>query len=442
MVTTRRPVLPPKGYLAFAYLDGQFYWSDQTHPEISQFLIDHGYNHFDLRRALWGSIYNESDDEVPNYVAEMQSDHFGEIDEQTGNAMIDKLDALFPGITSRTPFSNEARVAQNDYQSVLDSNRGDDLAGLPASVKVPGHGQLNFGSHSELQGLAQSYMDQAGLPYNPPRTYATVDPNRAKRIADAYDQMPHQPDHPAVQQSYQAMINETKAQYDHLVNNGYKFEFYPQTDPYPNSPREAVLDLHNNRHMYVYPTSAGFGTGDLGNHPLLQDSGVRWNDQPVTHNDLFRAVHDVFGHAKEGVGFRADGEENAWRQHAAMYSQQARPAMTAETRGQNSWVNFGPHGQQNQNANQADTVYADQKAGLLPEWVMNDGAHDHVAKTTSVDGAFVYVPESDKIFFGSNHPDILRHMEERQDRADLNGNVYGWLFDGNTRAETLPWHRC
>src|SRR5687768_12961428 len=87
---------------------------------------------------------------------------------------------------------------------------------------------------------------------------------------------------------------------------------------------------------------------------------------------MFRIVHDYFGHLKQGHGFRAAGEDNAWRTHAAMYSDIARPAMTTETRGQNSWVNYGPHGDKNRTSSAADTVYADQKVGLLPEWVMRD----------------------------------------------------------------------
>jgi len=127
-------------------------------------------------------------------------------------------------------------------------------------------------------------------------------------------------------------------QYKMLVNAGYTFDFYPEDrDPYPNSPREAVLDLYKNKHMYVFPTDSGFGSlTEQSNHALLADSGVKWGGKRVTYNDIFRAVHDVFGHAKEGVGFRWDGEENAWRQHFYMYSELARPAMTAETRGQNS----------------------------------------------------------------------------------------------------------
>lgn len=150
--------------------------------------------------------------------------------------------------------------------------------------------------------------------------------------------MEHNPDDPAVQESYDAFIRETMEQYKMITDAGYVFEFYPPNkDPYPNSPREAILDLYQNKHMYVFPTVEGYGSmTDIQNNPLLGDSGIKWGGRPVTYNDIFRAVHDFFGHAKEGVGFRADGEENAWRQHMYMYSEKARPAMTAETRGQNS----------------------------------------------------------------------------------------------------------
>jgi hypothetical protein len=243
------------------------------------------------------------------------------------------------------------------------------LRGLPQNA---------IGPHPELQELAQDYMENQGPGYNPPQDYVPVDPNKARQIAQEYEQMQHNPNDPQVKASYEALINETKAQYDHLKKNGYSYEFYPQgQDPYPKGPRQAIEDLRHNQHLYVYPTASGFGQGNENlDHPLLGDSGERWNGQPVTHNDLFRAVHDTFGHATEGVGFRADGEDNAWRQHAAMYSELAKPAMTSETRGQNSWVNFGPHGETNQTADQANTVYAPQKAGLLPEWVHKTAGKD------------------------------------------------------------------
>lgn len=107
-------------------------------------------------------------------------------------------------------------------------------------------------------------------------------------------------------------------------------------------------------------------------NPMLRKTGEKIGDHELLANDMFRVVHDYFGHLKQGHGFRAAGEDNAWRGHSAMYSDLARPAMTTETRGQNSWVNYGPHGDKNRTASGADTVYADQKVGLMPEWTMRD----------------------------------------------------------------------
>lgn len=356
MVTTRRPVLPARGALAFAYVNGQFYFSNETHAEITSYLLHNGVARDQITAGEFGTIYNDSDDEVPNYVLEEGSDFEGY--NPVATEVIDKLDALFPGIT-RSPTNDqyEARVAA--------------LQDLPASAPGP---------IPHLQELAQDYMENQGGGYNPPERYVPVDPVRSRQIAAEYEAAEHRPDDPRVKASYDAMKTETLAQYNHLVKNGYTFEFYPDHDPYPGGPHQALDDLRQNRHLYVFPTSGGFGSQEeTESHPLLDDSGVQWKGKPVTYNDLFRAVHDVFGHGAEGVGFRANGEENAWRQHSSMYSQLARPAMTSETRGQNSWVNFGPYGEQNQMADQASTIYADQKATLLPDWVTNDGAHDHIA---------------------------------------------------------------
>lgn len=256
------------------------------------------------------------------------------------------------------------------------------ISGWKIEAVLQGLPENAIGEHPELQNIAEEYMYHQGLPYSPPQTYRRVDPSVATQIAQAYEDAEHKPDDQQVKASYDAMKRETLAQYEWLVHHGYQFEFYPEgSDPYPQGPRQALEDLHQNKHLYVYPTEAGFGTEQTEtNHPLLEDSGIEWNGKPVTYNDIFRAVHDVFGHGKEGVGFRWDGEENAWRQHSAMYSDLARPAMTAETRGQNSWVNFGPHGEHNRGANQETTIYAPQKATVLPDWVNTHGVHDaHVA---------------------------------------------------------------
>lgn len=285
----------------------------------------------------------------------------------------DNVREALPVEWSQSVEQQPAQETPANTQDFLTSNRGQNLQGLPEQpINIPGWGKIQFGSDINIQNVANSYMDSIGMPDTHFDQYVKSDPEVATNIAGLYDKMEHNPHDPKVKASYDAMIKETLDQYNHIVDNGYTFEFYPEgQNPYPNSPREAVLDLNMNKHMYVFPTEVGYGSEDENpeDHPLLGDSGIKWNGKTVTFNDLFRAVHDFYGHAKEGVGFRADGEENAWVQHSAMYSPLARQAMTAETRGQNSWVNYGPYGEQNQTANQEETIYAPQKAGLLPEWV-------------------------------------------------------------------------
>lgn len=147
--------------------------------------------------------------------------------------------------------------------------------------------------------------------------------------------------------------------------------------PYGN-PRNVILDVVNNNHMWVHPTNGLFGASatahvDVSGNPLLKPTDEMVNGHRLLANDVFRIVHDYFGHIKEGFGFRAEGEENAWQQHVAMYSEKARPAMTTELRGQNSWVNFGPYAEFNKTANAAETQYAPQKTGLLPDWAIKEG---------------------------------------------------------------------
>jgi len=108
---------------------------------------------------------------------------------------------------------------------------------------------------------------------------------------------------------------------------------------------------------------------DAAKNPLLKRVGTIGDKQDAVANDAFRAVHDAFGHFGSGNPFfRRQGEERAFLEHSRMYSPEARGAMTSETRGQNSWLNSGPYGLWNRTANTDDTVFADQKIGLMPSW--------------------------------------------------------------------------
>jgi len=257
------------------------------------------------------------------------------------------------------------------------------LIGTPAEPLAVAGRPYVAGPVKKAVKAAENYAARNALPYQPPKTFKKVNPERATRIAAAYDEMPHAPDDPKVKAAYNAMIDETLDQWNEIKKTGLKVEFIrpDMPDPYAKSPRLAIMDVRDNNHLWVFPTESGFGGSesahvDISGNPLLRKTGEVIDGVPVTANDIFRIVHDYFGHIKYGHGFRADGEENAWRAHSAMYSPLARKAMTSETRGQNSWVNFGPYGKQNKTASGADTQYAPQKTGLLPDWVIEEGLAD------------------------------------------------------------------
>jgi hypothetical protein len=318
------------------------------------------------------------------------------------------------------------------------SDQGIPLVGLPATVNVTGIGKYTFGPNVVARNTAAEYARSVGIDYNPPKTYAKVDAERAKRIADEYEKMAHNPNDPKVKESYDAMIKETLDQWEAIKKTGLKVEpiMAGSKDPYAASPRLALIDVQDNNHLWFFPTESGFGgtesaSIDISGNPLMQPTGEILNGHKMLANDVLRIVHDYFGHIKEGVGFRADGEENAWRSHAAMYSDKARPAMTAETRGQNSWVNFGPFSEFNKTASGAETQYAPQKTGLLPDWVMIEGASDipFSSNPVPIDDKFLSLTDSGKQMLTGGSNDVksgsilgtFRFMPESENERIMEG---------------------
>lgn len=302
--------------------------------------------------------------------------------EQLGAAMNPKGPINFTRAVGQLPNTvqragREFLEAQQPVRMLPPSKyRGTNLEGLPSRVDVGGTID-EFGTDQRLVNIAQDLTEKKGLLYSPQLKYAEVDPDRATRLAEQYQLMQNNPSDPKVKRAYDALINETMDQYEALRKAGYKFDFMPDSGDIYGNPRNAINDIVMNQRLSVFPTEQGFGGPSaakaLEANPLLMRVGEKWNGKEVTANDVFRAVHDVFGHAKHGVGFRAGGEENAFQAHARMYSPEALPAVTSETRGQNSWVNFGPYGAQNRSANPLLTEYAEQKTGIMQPWTWQEG---------------------------------------------------------------------
>ena len=209
----------------------------------------------------------------------------------------------------------------------------------------------------------------AGGPVQGSRQAPEITPSqraRQERIARAFERLPDNDlDNPLVARAYRELAQEVIAQYKALP---IKVEMYGErAEPYPNSDAMRA-DLLLNNHLFVYATEAdNFGPAgeDFSSHPLLQDSGLKdVNDRPMVFNDLLRAVHDYYAHAITPTQFGPRGEEAAWRNHMEMTrSPWARWALTSETRGQNSWVNFREGVQA---IPTKDRPFARQKAALLP----------------------------------------------------------------------------
>ena len=257
------------------------------------------------------------------------------------------------------------------------------VPGKPATVEIPTIGRVETLPIPQLEDAAASYMRSIGRPGEHVITeYPEFDEDLARRLARAYDEMKHDPADPRVQRSYQALADETMAQLEKVKDSGLDIRFLKEgmDDPYAKSPALGYADIIENNRLYTFPTDFGFGTTDSNaellsqfKHPMLTKIGRLGDKDNAVVNDAFRVVHDAFGHFGPGNPFfRHKGEERAWLNHAPMYSPEARPAAAVELRGQNSYLNFGPHAEHNATASGADTVYADQKLGLMPEWAVTE----------------------------------------------------------------------
>lgn len=214
----------------------------------------------------------------------------------------------------------------------------------------------------------------------------------SKSIADAFDEMNHDPKKTETRLAYSALCGQLTRQFAYLSNNGYKCKIWQgEGEPYASSD-EMRHDLHTTKSIYIFPTLSGFGSDNqqsrdaILDNPLLEKTDFYVEEYRLCVNDLFRFVHDVFGHGVQNNQFGQLGEERAWACHLPMFSIWAARALTTETRGQNSWVNFGKH-LRDENGKVAQSIrekgyihpsqrpYAAQKIGLLPDWCMNFEHH-------------------------------------------------------------------
>jgi hypothetical protein len=319
------------------------------------------------------------------------------------------LNAIDPRVSSNVKDNHYIVPKGNEHQiAVIDNSFGkkpnprglngaegskmfqnpDDGVTLPKGIFGP--------NNPETVKIGRSIMMKKGIAHAGGSFIVRLNPEKSFKIGMAYDSMKHDPFNPLVRQAYEAMARETLEQYQAIVDAGYTAEMhYEQEEPYANS-RDAIKDIRENKRLRVLATDLNLGAttisaADIKENPLLSMSAYKdSNGRQMRINDVFRFVHDFFGHSERGNGFGPIGEENAWDVHSRMYSPLARRAMTSETRGQNSWVNFVNESNIEINRKRelvrrlesegriveaaeirktiGQTRFADQKIGLMPEW--------------------------------------------------------------------------
>lgn len=182
----------------------------------------------------------------------------------------------------------------------------------PVKSALEGASRFTKGAHS-IAGLDNVQADRP----------------RAFKIQQAYKHAEDAPEDPRIRRSYGALAHETNRQYEFMTKPkeeggmGLRHEV-SEHDPYKTA-EEMAQDVGAGRIRTM-------ATATTGPHNFFSNET----------NDRFRAVHDVFGHAATGRGFSRHGEEAAYLSHRQMFSKRAAPALASETRGQNSYLNFGP----------------------------------------------------------------------------------------------------
>lgn len=131
---------------------------------------------------------------------------------------------------------------------------------------------------------------------------------------------------PKLKSSYDALRAETRSQYEFLTSPKEKGGLGVNVEVTKENPYESTAalreDVVKNNRLRVLSTES------TGGHTVLSNE----------ENDMFRAVHDAFGHLATGRNFAREGEEAAYGSHSKMFSDTALPALASETRAQNSYL--------------------------------------------------------------------------------------------------------
>ena len=200
--------------------------------------------------------------------------------------------------------------------------------------------------------------------------------------------------------AYVDFKNKLIDQYYALVDHGFTIKpwhGFGSDQPYDCS-LDMIESIDQFGTLYYFQTDHGFGNGDQvsADHPMVDQTGIVIDGLPVLYNDLFRAVHDLFGHYLHGCTFAPLGEYKAFIGHLQLFGidSLASEALMIETIYQSTFFGFGRHIRRSDNTipkptetdyiELSDRPFADQKVfqpltaarSLVPGNILKDGLFD------------------------------------------------------------------
>lgn len=171
-----------------------------------------------------------------------------------------------------------------------------------------------------------------------------LDEDFCREVAEVYDRAPAWALDAELARSYRVLQWVSAWQFAGVLARGIRVEPWRGGGlPYRESAelRESVRET---RVLKLHLTEDGHGSvPGPENHPMREPAGVEIDGVALCHNDVFRVVHDVFGHVAFDQGFGPRGEFTATYLHSRMYPVSARAALFTEQIGQVCWFFFGPH---------------------------------------------------------------------------------------------------
>ena len=219
--------------------------------------------------------------------------------------------------------------------------------------------------------------------------------------------------------SYEQLGKENAQQLDRMLNQGMNLSYHKGDLNYAGSP-QMLEDALINKHLYTY---AG---GEP--HEILNKIDPYTG---LNQNQVFRAVHDYYGHGTTGASFGPKGEELAFGAHSQIYSPLAKMAAATETRGQNSFVNYSG-------------INADLQKQMIPLKIQQERLARAGQDTSAIDAklaelgaqtqyaeqkAFLLPPEMIDVNYKGGVPDYLKPYIQPNNPTSITGYHYSNLPD-------------